>query len=442
MICVMKAHDSSFACKPQGSMEPQSVSITLTRLSELKIAVAPSEDCELESCIRLSGKRDQETIVEVNGAPLCPGTRYELLPGSIHWLTCWSAVATVVVEASAATLRNIFRMPSVCAQPIAEYHCTVNQLRGGTRPPRVLICGRSDARKTEVALTLANYATRFGWSPVLTDLDPSARQCVSLPGAIGSCVMEVPCALDEDLLSHHLSIQYFVGELNAQAAPDQVSNVWMNFVRTLCDVSSKFKDDHVQASGAVIIAPEVSCCAVGFAALDQIVEFAGITHVLVLQDDWLFGRLRHSKHEGVSVDRLCSSASCMSPLSTATLTKMCQRRLLTFFEGAGKGRVNSFGHKFPLGSTSIFKVVSVSGKVSAATVDRVDLENVINCIAAVVDSSQARRDLGGFLSSPVCGFARIVSIDGQEISIQTSLAKSALPSGKLTLVVGNVQLIE
>lgn len=420
-------------------MDLQSASISFSKFTELRIPVSTAEDPELESCLRLSGKRDQETIVEVNGAPLCPGTRYELLPGSFHILICWSANATVVVEASSATLRNIFRVPSTSAQPLAEFHCRINEFRGSATPPRVLICGRNDARKTEVALTLVNYATRFGWSPVLVDLDPSARQCVSVPGAIGCSVVEVPTILDEDLVSHHISVQYFVGDIHAESA-SSVSEVWLGFSRTLCEVSGKFKDDHIGASGSVVIAPELSSTR-AVAVVEQIIHFAGITHVFVLQDDWLFGKLLSMKDE-VSVDRLCSSSSSMHPVSAASWMRICQRRLLGFFEGSGRGRVNSFGHKFPLGSITILRVTAASGKVTATTVDRVDLENVINCVAAIVDSSQTRRDLGGFLASAVCGFARIISIDGQEINLQTSLAKSALPSGKLTLIVGNVQLIE
>ncbi|CUG43594.1 Hypothetical protein, putative [Bodo saltans] len=416
-------------------MDLQSASITFTKFTELRITVSISEDPQ---CLRLSGKRDQETIVEVNGAPLCPGTRYELLPGSSHALICWSSSATVVVEASTTTLRNIFRTSSFCAQPVAEFHCTINETRGGNTPPRVLICGRNDARKTELGLTLVNYATRFGWAPVLVDLDPSPRQSVSIPGGIGCCVVEAPAILDEDLASHHVAVQYFVGELHAESTSG-VSEVWLGFAKTLCDLSAKFKDDHIISSGSVVIAPEFSSHH-SAATIEHIIRFASITHVLVLQDDWLFGRL--AKLSGVVVDRMCSSASFMQPVSPGAWMRLCQRRLLAFFEGSGEGRVNSFGHKFPLSSTSILRVVAVSGKVTATSVDRVDLENVINCVAAIVDSSQARRDLGGFLASAVCGFAKITSIDGQEINLQTSLAKSALPTGKLTLIVGSVQLIE
>jgi hypothetical protein len=419
-------------------MDLQSASITFTKFTELRISVSVAEDPELESCVRLSGKRDQETIVEVNGAPLCPGTRYELLPGTSHALICWSSSATVVVEASSTTLRNIFRTSSACAQPLAEFHCTINEFRGSKTPPRVLICGRNDARKTELGLTLVNYATRFGWAPVLVDLDPSARQSVSIPGAIGCCVVEAPTILDEDLVSHHLSVQYFVGDLQAESATG-VSDVWLGFAKTLCDVSTKFKDDHIASSGSVVVAPEFSGQN-SDTTIEQIVQFAGITHVLVLQDDWLFAQL--VKVPGLVVDRLSSSASFMQPVSPSASMRLCQRRLLSFFEGCGQGRVNSFGHRFPLSSTTILRVVAVAGKVTASSVDRVDLENVINCVAAIVDSSQARRDLGGFLASAVCGFARIVSIDGQEVNLQTSLAKSALPAGKLTLIVGSVQLID
>jgi hypothetical protein len=421
-------------------MESPSATITLSRLTELRIRVSVSEDPELESCVRLSGKRDQETIVEVNGAPMCPGTRYDLHPGSAHTFVCWSSNATLVIEASNDTLRNAYRASSACAQPIAEYHCAINQLRGASNPPRVLVCGRNDACKTDVAVTLVNYAARFGWSPVLIDTDPSPRQCVSIPGAVGCCVVEVPIVLGEDIISHHVSLQYFVGELAAQPHVD-VSQVWMNFVRTLCDVSAKFKDEHVLSSGEIIIAPELFGRD-GIAALLQIVQLAGITHVLVLHDEYLFEKLISTVAHGVQVDKLSSVSGAMIPASQTASMRLCQRRLLTIFEGSGRGRVNSFGHKFHLSSVSIFRVIATGAKVSAISVDRVDMENVVNCVAAVVDSTQARRDLGGFLASTVCGFARIVSIDGQEINIQTSLAKSALPSGKLTLLVGNVQLIE
>lgn len=446
-------------------MDTLSAQLLLHRLNELCIHVPWCEDTG-DATVRLVGQRDVNVAVEVNGAPLRPATSYQLIPGSTVRIVCWCASATVIVEGSKQLLQNIYRTAvSPTAQAVAEYNCLLHEDRAHGVAPRVLVLGRNETGKLDIAVTLVNYASRFGWSPFFVDLDPSERQSVSLPGSVGVARVENPIFFDEDVASSHLTTHFFTGTMSAQRFnrcyhnDESVNAVWLHFAKTASDVVHKAKASN--SSGAIILAPYLTGSD-GVRAVCELIDYAKITHVIVAHDDDIHDRLCSVFHESSDsqrsptlpnlfqtksgtpfrVDKLAGASANLTVSSRSRAIKTLQWRLQSFFHGYGLGRINPFVYdKLSLSSTSLFRWVSKDGKPSAVLVERAHLDGVVNCLAAIVDPLQARKDMGGLLASCVCGFARIQSVDGQELSLLTNLPKAAIPFSRFTLIIGDVQML-
>ncbi|KAJ8313485.1 hypothetical protein KUTeg_008046, partial [Tegillarca granosa] len=80
-------------------------------------------------------------------------------------------------------------------------HAALEQMRvraeeDSTRGPRVMVTGPTDVGKSTLCRLLLNYAARLKRAPVFVDLDVGQGQ-VSVPGTIGSIVVERPADVEE-----------------------------------------------------------------------------------------------------------------------------------------------------------------------------------------------------------------------------------------------------
>ena len=62
---------------------------------------------------------------------------------------------------------------------------------GGGSGPRAIVVGPVDAGKSTLVTTLANYAVRAGWAPLLVDLDVG-QGSLSPPGTIAAAPVDAP----------------------------------------------------------------------------------------------------------------------------------------------------------------------------------------------------------------------------------------------------------
>ena len=78
------------------------------------------------------------------------------------------------------------------ATQILNLNAKLNELRDaagieGREGPRVLVVGEEATGKTSVVRTLASYATRQGYQPLVINVDPKDSM-LSLPGTLSACV--------------------------------------------------------------------------------------------------------------------------------------------------------------------------------------------------------------------------------------------------------------
>lgn len=464
--------------------------VELHSRSELNIRVPWGEPREGEPCIYLMpGGVDQH--VDVNGAPLFGGDhtrkstdsfRVALIPGSHVVAVCWSPRATVVIEGSDVLKKNVFVVEaSPTAQAIAEYHCLINEQRqlcaadgGMTPPPSLLICGRDSFGKDTIALTLANYATRYGWTPLLVDLNPTSRQLVSLPGAIGAAVMEHPLHIGEDALSHAITVNYFLGSVSVQEPVTRaVSPIWQHYVALMFEsihkrVSAQIAlgqsrgahhTVHAVAGGSIIVAPELSG-AEGVKAVKALMDSGKVTHVLCLHDDDLFahifkwlqeaepedkaaahsatnrtGRRMFTLPNGLPIflDRISGVAAIGRPESNYTDSQRMKQRFQSYFRGIGLNEIISFRCTKKFEEVVLLTFASGEGKEKLKPLTRSDFEGnrVKNCVAAIVDaSSHGRKD-----ACTVIAFGRIETTDAQTITFLSTLRPEAMPGGKTLTII-------
>ncbi|KAL2760311.1 hypothetical protein ACRALDRAFT_1053919 [Sodiomyces alcalophilus JCM 7366] len=136
----------------------------------------------------------------------------------------------------------------------------------GTDGPRVMICGTHNTGKTSVARTLASYATRVGFQPLLVNTDPKEGM-LSLPGTLSASVLA--SVLDMEAVDGwgttptsgpnqvpvKLPLVFFYGRSSPTEAPDQYRELVSRMAGT---TTSRFSQDSgVRSSGIIVDTPAV-----------------------------------------------------------------------------------------------------------------------------------------------------------------------------------------
>ncbi|KAK0620486.1 Pre-mRNA cleavage complex II protein Clp1-domain-containing protein [Immersiella caudata] len=137
----------------------------------------------------------------------------------------------------------------------------------GAQGPRVMICGRENSGKTNLARMLVGWATRMGSQPLMANLDPN-EGLLSLPGTLSAAVYGTLMDVEEpaggfgigstpssgpSAVPVKVPVVYYYGR---EKVEDDVAH-WKDLTRKLASsVRAKLnKDKDVRASGAVIDAP-------------------------------------------------------------------------------------------------------------------------------------------------------------------------------------------
>ncbi|ROT42185.1 Clp1 protein [Sodiomyces alkalinus F11] len=137
---------------------------------------------------------------------------------------------------------------------------------GGTDGPRVLICGSHNTGKTSVARTLASYATRVGFQPLVVNADPKEGM-LALPGTLSASVLASVLDIEAvdgwgttptsgpNQVPVKLPLVFFYGRASPTEAPDQYRELVTRLAGT---ATSRFShDSSVRSSGIIVDTPAV-----------------------------------------------------------------------------------------------------------------------------------------------------------------------------------------
>lgn len=136
-------------------------------------------------------------MAEYFGTELTKGKKYSFETGSKVAIFTWhGCLIKLIGRTEVAYIAK--------ETPMVVYvntHAALEQMRvraeeDSTRGPRVMVTGPTDVGKSTLCRLLLNYAARLKRAPVFVDLDVGQGQ-VSVPGTIGSIVVERPADVEE-----------------------------------------------------------------------------------------------------------------------------------------------------------------------------------------------------------------------------------------------------
>ncbi|CAJ1027887.1 N-terminal beta-sandwich domain of polyadenylation factor [Leishmania utingensis] len=437
--------------RPGGGSFTKSISVTIPADGELIITV-PSNEPKCSASIKLepfSGTADSQ--VDVAGSPLVTDISYYLLPGVTLNVFAWTT-SVVRIEGSEQLLRGVIRTSTKSiTRPLVEYHCVLHTQRVAAEKtqscgPMMLICGGQLAGKIMVARTLANYAARAGWKPILVDMDPGVQQMVGLPGSIGAAIVDYPLSLDEIMALSFVSTTYFVGTTEVEsfnklgeaftgAAYVHFSKLLLNCVRERLLIHSH---DLYGFSGAIILLPEVHGSA-GMNVISELIQQYDISNVLCLGDDDLFHTLylRHDRGNTalsnyVKIDRISHNFSVVPPVNADAVMPL---KYSDYFLGTGAVDLHPSQWSKPFNNIDVLILKEEHGQVVLSPVPKEELQGIVGCIGALYSPKS-----GSALQASPVAYARVQTIDPTGVCFLTS-THFTFPSEKLTLLVGSVRWI-
>ncbi|CAG9575241.1 conserved hypothetical protein [Leishmania major strain Friedlin] len=437
--------------QPGGGSSTKSISVTIPSDGELIITV-PSNEPKCSASIKLepsTGATDSR--VDVAGSPLVTDISYYLLPGVTLNVFAWTT-SVVRIEGSEQLLRGVIRSSTKSiTRPLVEYHFILHTQRVAAEKtqcggPVTLICGGQLTGKIMVARTLANYAARAGWKPILVDLDPGVQQTVGLPGSIGAAILDYPLPLDEVMALSLVSTTYFVGTTEVESfsklGEAVVGAAYVHFSKLLLTCVRERLSTHANDlhgfSGAIIAVPEVHGSS-GINFVSELIQQYDITNVLCLGDDDLFHTLylRHDRGntaqpDYVKIDRISHNFSIVPP---ANADSVMPSRYSAYFLGSGVVDLHPSQWSKPFNSIDVLVLKEEQGQVVLSPVPKEELQGIVGCIGALYSSKS-----GNALQLSPMAYARVQTIDPTGIYFLTS-THFTFPSEKLTLLVGTVRWI-
>ncbi|KAK7194505.1 hypothetical protein NESM_000367600 [Novymonas esmeraldas] len=434
-----------------GGGTTKSILVTLPTDGELIVTV-PLTEPKCSATIRLepsTGTTDSR--VDVAGSPLVAEISYYLLPGANLTVFAWTA-GVVRIEGSEQLLRSVIR-PSTrsITRPLVEYHCVLHTQRAAAEStlsagPVTLICGGQLSGKAMIARTLANYAARAGWKPLLVDMDPGVHQTIGLPGSIGAAIVDHPVSLDEVMALSLVCTTYFVGTTEVESfsklGEAVVGAAYVHFAKLLLDCVRERLSAHMHDlygfSGAIVLVPEVHGSA-GMNFVSELIQQCEVSNVLCVGDDDLFHMLylRHDRGNAaqadyVKIDRISHNFSVVPP---ADADALLPSRYNDYFLGAGAVGLHPSQWSKPFSSIDVLLLKEEQGQVVLSAVPKEELQGIVGCIGALYSS----KSVSALQSSPVA-YARVQTIDPAGIYFLTS-THYTFPSERLTLLVGAVRWI-
>ncbi|KAL1115892.1 hypothetical protein AAG570_006181 [Ranatra chinensis] len=162
---------------------------------------------EADAELRFEVENKNETVVLELKSGLAEIFGTELVKGKSYTFTTGAKIAVFTWQGCTIELRGKKNVSYIAREtPMMFYlncHACLEQLRQKAetdeevkRGPITMVVGPTDVGKSTLCRILLNYAARMGRTPLFVDLDVGQGQ-ISVPGSIGSILVERPATVEE-----------------------------------------------------------------------------------------------------------------------------------------------------------------------------------------------------------------------------------------------------
>lgn len=295
-----------------------------------------------------------EGMAEVFGSELTKGKVYNFDQGS--------KVAVFTWHGCLIKLQGRTEVAYVAKEtPMVMYintHAALEQMRekaesDNTRGPRVMVVGPTDVGKSTLTRLLCNYAARLGRAPLFVDLDVGQGQ-VSIPGTIGSVVVERPADVEEGFhLNAPLVFHY------GHTAPSTNPQLYKLIVSRMAEVTNlKCEKQRKVSISGVIINTGGWIKGGGYDSLKHAAGSFEVDVIIVLDQERLYNELKRDMPEFVKVILLPKSGGVVER-NQHQRSDARDSRIREYFYGVKiNGKDSFFPHPMdiPFSSVKLYKI--------------------------------------------------------------------------------------
>uniref|UniRef100_A0A0K2UR56 Protein CLP1 homolog n=1 Tax=Lepeophtheirus salmonis TaxID=72036 RepID=A0A0K2UR56_LEPSM len=273
-------------------METNGHLYTLKQDEELRIEV----ECPKNETITIELKSG---TAEIFGTEMVMNTKYKFLPGTNFSIFTYHGCQVLI-------LGNFETSPYASKEtPMIMYlntHAALEEMRKdaerkGKRGPVFMVVGPTDVGKSTLCRLFLNYAVRMGRRPIYVDLDVG-QGSISLPGTIGSILVERPASIDENGFSQNAPLVYHFG----QKSPGQNTKLYKLLVSKLSQVVRQRLDSNKKADASGII---INTCGwirgEGYDLIKHIAKAFEVDVITVLDQERVYNDLKKDMPDFVKI---------------------------------------------------------------------------------------------------------------------------------------------
>ncbi|XP_071749397.1 protein CLP1 homolog isoform X2 [Lepeophtheirus salmonis] len=226
-------------------------------------------------------------------------TKYKFLPGTNFSIFTYHGCQVLI-------LGNFETSPYASKEtPMIMYlntHAALEEMRKdaerkGKRGPVFMVVGPTDVGKSTLCRLFLNYAVRMGRRPIYVDLDVG-QGSISLPGTIGSILVERPASIDENGFSQNAPLVYHFG----QKSPGQNTKLYKLLVSKLSQVVRQRLDSNKKADASGII---INTCGwirgEGYDLIKHIAKAFEVDVITVLDQERVYNDLKKDMPDFVKI---------------------------------------------------------------------------------------------------------------------------------------------
>eukprot|EP00096_Caligus_rogercresseyi_P011544 TRINITY_DN4557_c0_g1_i2.p1 TRINITY_DN4557_c0_g1~~TRINITY_DN4557_c0_g1_i2.p1 ORF type:complete len:425 (-),score=73.65 TRINITY_DN4557_c0_g1_i2:104-1378(-) len=149
---------------------------------------------------------------EIFGTEMVVNTKYKYLSGSKFAIFTYHGAQVMIMGKMEVQPYTSKETPMIM---YLNTHAALEQMRNeadkdNERGPICMVVGPTDVGKSTLCRLLLNYAVRMGRRPIHVDLDVG-QGSISIPGTIGSVLVERPASIQEDGFSQNAPLVFHYG---------------------------------------------------------------------------------------------------------------------------------------------------------------------------------------------------------------------------------------
>ncbi|XP_060086032.1 polyribonucleotide 5'-hydroxyl-kinase Clp1-like [Ylistrum balloti] len=419
------------------------------RTEEYKLEAVSELRFEVETG---SGKNVQldllEGMAEVFGAELTKGRQITFEEGAKVAVFTWHGC---LIKLSGKTEVAYIAKET----PMVTYintHAALEQMRQKaekekTRGPRVMVVGPTDVGKSTLCRLLLNYASRLGRAPIFVDLDVGQGE-ISIPGTIGSIVVERPSDIEEGYNLNAPLVFHF-----GSASPSQNIQLFKLLVSKMADtVNQKCDKSKKCCASGVIINTGGWVRGGGYDMLKHTAGCFEVDVIIVLDQERLYNELKRDMPDFVEVLLLPKSGGVVERNSSVRSDDR-DSKVREYFYGLRKDNKDSF-YPHPLhisfNDVKIYKIGAPALPDSCLPLGMKSQDNMLKIVPVtpsngllhhVLSISMANTVEDNILESNILGHVVITGVD-LEKQMFTALSPSAVTPPRNIWLMSEIQFMD